>query len=259
MPLTSLAPDRARWLTERNRQFYEKLWAHARLEQPQSSTTWPAVGPLAARAPRRLEIGPGLRPRIPLAGSCFIDLSPAAVAKLRARGASAAVGVATHLPFTDGAFDLAVACDVIEHCAPPESAFAELVRIVRPGGVLVFSVPLHPEAWGEFDRLVGHARRFRREEVAALIAAHDLTLCSSAACGSRPRSSRLQRTGLRWLARHPGFAMGWFNLLFRPIGRRLEPRLKFEPGWIDPARADGICVICGRAGASPVGRRRDSV
>ncbi|HVI93307.1 MAG TPA: class I SAM-dependent methyltransferase [Anaeromyxobacter sp.] len=46
------------------------------------------------------------------------------------------------LTFPDGAFDLFVTQDVVEHLLDPPRAFAEIARVLRPGGAHVFSVPL---------------------------------------------------------------------------------------------------------------------
>jgi ubiquinone/menaquinone biosynthesis C-methylase UbiE len=45
------------------------------------------------------------------------------------------------LPFADKAFDAVIASSVFEYLADLDLAFGELARVLRPGGVLVFSVP----------------------------------------------------------------------------------------------------------------------
>ena len=73
---------------------YEKLTgmeflrfvAWGRLERPDGFNTWPLVSGLLGVAPERLEIGPGLRPRLPIAGTHFLDISAPAIERLRARG-----------------------------------------------------------------------------------------------------------------------------------------------------------------------------
>jgi len=47
------------------------------------------------------------------------------------------------LSFTDAAFDLVVTQDVFEHVADPWRAFAEVWRVLAPGGRHVFTVPLN--------------------------------------------------------------------------------------------------------------------
>ncbi|MBO0682384.1 MAG: methyltransferase domain-containing protein [Candidatus Dormibacteraeota bacterium] len=54
------------------------------------------------------------------------------------------VGLADHLPFADGSFDLVVNAWVFEHLERPEPAVREMARVLRPGGRLVF---LTPNAW----------------------------------------------------------------------------------------------------------------
>lgn len=48
------------------------------------------------------------------------------------------------LTFADAQFDLVVTQDVMEHVLNPALAFAEIVRVLRPGGVHAFTVPIYP-------------------------------------------------------------------------------------------------------------------
>src|SRR6266513_1792097 len=84
--MTSLIPARTQSeLLEVNRHFYNALWSDARLIEPERFNTWPLVRSLLAPAQRRLEVAPGLRPRLPIEDTQFIDISVAALEKLRAR------------------------------------------------------------------------------------------------------------------------------------------------------------------------------
>src|SRR5271156_5078464 len=91
----------ARELHDANRHYYDSLWAGARLIEPDRFNTWPLVQSLLPRCSSRLEVAPGLRPRLPLEGTQFVDVSLPAAGKLRARGASVAVGLGTSLPLPD--------------------------------------------------------------------------------------------------------------------------------------------------------------
>ena len=42
-----------------------------------------------------------------------------------------------NLPFRDGSFDLAVSLDVLEHVEAPEQVLAEMLRVLKPGGVVL--------------------------------------------------------------------------------------------------------------------------
>ncbi len=45
------------------------------------------------------------------------------------------------LPFQDGAFDVVVASELLEHLSFPEELVADAARVLRPGGLFVGSVP----------------------------------------------------------------------------------------------------------------------
>ena len=68
----------------------------------------------------------------------------------------------TDLPLPDGTFDGVVAGEVLEHIEAEGQALSEVARVLRPGGVLVLSVPAHPAWFGASDRWAGHVRRYTR-------------------------------------------------------------------------------------------------
>lgn len=104
------------------------------------------------------------------------DLDPGAVEVMRARFADRdevevaqldvdRVGVAGESwagPGGDGwqPVDTLVAINVLEHIAQDATALRGLAQLVQPGGRLVIWVPGYQQLYGEFDRLVGHVRRY---------------------------------------------------------------------------------------------------
>ena len=48
-----------------------------------------------------------------------------------------------NLSFDDDSLDLIVSSDVFEHVPDPYKAFAECARVLRPGGVMLVSIPFH--------------------------------------------------------------------------------------------------------------------
>lgn len=64
------------------------------------------------------------------------------------------------LPFSDSTFDLVAALDVLEHVEDDSGAFAALMRLVKPGGYVIITVPTHPFLWGSHDRRLHHVRRY---------------------------------------------------------------------------------------------------
>lgn len=67
-----------------------------------------------------------------------IDLSPGMLARARERGLDVTEGSADALPFGDASFDVAYSFKVLAHVPNIERALAEMFRVVRPGGHLVF-------------------------------------------------------------------------------------------------------------------------
>lgn len=97
-----------------------------------------------------------------------LEPSPISRAKALARGAAQIIdGSLEALPFGDGAFDLALVLDVLEHLPERSRALAELHRVVRPGGALVVTVPAHPRLWSRHDELNHHCRRYTGEALRA--------------------------------------------------------------------------------------------
>lgn len=78
-----------------------------------------------------------------------VDVDPDFVraAHARATGDHGCAGVRFHqasvmdLPFGEGAFDIVVCADVLEHVPSQERTAAELARVLRPGGVAYVSFP----------------------------------------------------------------------------------------------------------------------
>jgi hypothetical protein len=111
---TGIAQDATRPAVDANRRFYDALWSMSEVFPPQRFNTWPLLSALAASAPARLEIGPGLRPRLPLADTFFVDISRPALSCLKTRGGFAMLGEITALPFPDCSFDLVCGAELID-------------------------------------------------------------------------------------------------------------------------------------------------
>jgi SAM-dependent methyltransferase len=231
-------------LRDANRRFYDLLWSGARLVEPERFNTWPLVRSLLPQSARRLEVAPGLRPRLPLEDTQFVDISAPALAKLRGRSAHVVLGEVTSLPFADGAFDLVCALDIIEHVDDDDGALSELSRVAKPGGTLLISTPLHPSRWTPFDDLVGHKRRYEPQCLAAKLAQHHLAVASSAVFGMQPRSSLLVNIGMWWLTHHRERAMWWYNRAFMPLGLWFQKELDLTPGMIATDEVDEILLVC---------------
>lgn len=68
----------------------------------------------------------------------------------RGSGMPVLQGDGEHLPFPDATFDMVVSVWVIEHLDAPERVFAEVARVMKPGGHFIFLTPnaLNPLVFG---------------------------------------------------------------------------------------------------------------
>jgi SAM-dependent methyltransferase len=116
------------------------------------------------------------------------SLAKAAAGLATLPGASGATllmrGDAYRLPFEDGAFDVVVCCEVLEHLPDVDGALTEMTRVLKPGGRLAVSVPRAWPEWicwalaggpgGYADQPGGHVRIFEAEDLRRTIAGHGL-------------------------------------------------------------------------------------
>ena len=98
---------------------------------------------------------------------------------------AARLGVETHwadldqpLEFGDASFDVVVAGELLEHLRDPRAVVAEILRVLRPGGTFVASVPNAYRLKGRLRFLLGrapesdptHLQMFAPADVRALLA-----------------------------------------------------------------------------------------
>jgi SAM-dependent methyltransferase len=70
-------------------------------------------------------------------------------------------------PVAAGGYDLVVCTEVLEHVGPWRELLARGGELLRPGGILIVSVPRDPGQFSVLDSYAGHLRRFRDHELLA--------------------------------------------------------------------------------------------
>jgi 2-polyprenyl-3-methyl-5-hydroxy-6-metoxy-1,4-benzoquinol methylase len=71
-----------------------------------------------------------------------IEANPRAAGTARERGIDVTIAnVEDGIPFQTASFDAVNACEVVEHLYDTKSFFDEVARVLRPGGVFVFTTP----------------------------------------------------------------------------------------------------------------------
>lgn len=68
-----------------------------------------------------------------------------------------------------GTFDYLMAFEVLEHIEDDLGVLAAWLRCLKPGGRLLVSVPAHARKFGRSDELVGHVRRYERQQLRELL------------------------------------------------------------------------------------------
>jgi 2-polyprenyl-3-methyl-5-hydroxy-6-metoxy-1,4-benzoquinol methylase len=81
----------------------------------------------------------------------------------------------TKLQFSDESYDVVCAFDVIEHVENDPLAVNELVRVCKPGGHIVVTVPAFMSLWSEHDVINHHFRRYEETEMEQLFSKQPVT------------------------------------------------------------------------------------
>ena len=144
----------------------DELWLlveDERHEPPAHLATWVRGLPRVARA---LDLGCGDgRLTAELRGERVTGADPSAVAIERARrrapdGVWVEIAPGQALPFADGAFELVLCAETLEHVQDVQSLLSEVRRVLVPGGLLALSTPAHGRSTGLAVLLRGFERVF---------------------------------------------------------------------------------------------------
>jgi ubiquinone/menaquinone biosynthesis C-methylase UbiE len=140
--------------------------------------------------------GTGLNLRHLPAGSTGIDINPRNVELVARRLPNHRVvqGDVEALPFEANAFGTVLCTEVIEHIPDPSAALSEFRRVLKPGGVLVGSVPARSLIWKLrfLSSTCPHSEPFHNEYL--------------------PDEVRRMLAG--WSIEHIGYSLLHFNVLF---------------------------------------------
>jgi len=69
----------------------------------------------------------------------------------------------------DEKFDCVISCEVMEHIENDEKFIDKIRNLMMDQGQLILSVPARKKYWGFDDELVGHYRRYEKEELRSMV------------------------------------------------------------------------------------------
>jgi SAM-dependent methyltransferase len=73
------------------------------------------------------------------------------------------------IPYPNDYFDFVVAFDVLEHIKEDSGATQEILRVLRPGGSFVFTVPAFNCIYSSHDKILNHYRRYNKRMINTLL------------------------------------------------------------------------------------------
>ena len=94
-----------------------------------------------------------------------IELDPGGVEAARERGHDVERAPVEAIPHPDRSFGVVTCLDVLEHTRDDVRSLRELLRVTRPGGFLVVTVPAYPRLWSRHDEVNRHYRRYTRRSL----------------------------------------------------------------------------------------------
>ena len=134
------------------------------------------------RPPRILDLGCGvggfLGGLARLGGRVFpTDISAESLVRCRERGFPGGVVSSGYaLPYATAAFDLVCLFDAIEHIEDDARVLREVARILKPGGLVMLTVPAYQFLYANNDRVAQHHRRYSRARLRAAIEPSGLSI-----------------------------------------------------------------------------------
>lgn len=102
-------------------------------------------------------------------GARYLAIDPLRSELAPVPGTAGLVGVGEHLPLRDGCADVVMSNNVMEHVRQPGVVADEMMRVVRPGGLIFISYTAWASPWGGHETSPWHwlgggyaARRYQR-------------------------------------------------------------------------------------------------
>jgi ubiquinone/menaquinone biosynthesis C-methylase UbiE len=158
----------------------------------------------------------------------------------------------------DGCAAVVTLLDVLEHLDDDRAALGEMVRMTRPGGLIVVTVPAQRRLWSDWDVLMHHRRRYQRGDLLALLDPAEVELLHCAYFNTLMLPPIwLVRAWRRWFPPRPGAPRAEDAIPPRPLNALLYHAMVAPAcwGWFRPPAGVSLLAVLRRR-ARPAGRLR---
>ncbi|MCP3683059.1 MAG: class I SAM-dependent methyltransferase [bacterium] len=230
-----------------NNKNYNAFWKRCRIKDPSMWASWSVIKDYSKNTPC-LEIGCGNMPRIPIKGSFFVDSNEESIKKLNELGGKGVLAQAETLPFSDSKFGVVCAFNLLEHVENDKLLVKEIRRVLKKDGKFMFSVPVNMEHWTDFDKKVGHFRRYKPEELNMLLEEEGFKIEKFNSNKKRSifgKNKRLMGLASFFLGRFPGLSFLVASELFMPVMEKFSKFDLKESNFVQEAQeASNVIVVC---------------
>ncbi len=121
-----------------------------------------------------------------------------------------------NLEYEPSSFELVITSDVLEHTVDDKGAYEELLRVLKPNGRLIITVPAHQWLWSSYDEALDHKRRYSMSTLKALLKRDNIVI---------------EKVGYYYGLLFPVFMMSRLLDLFNKTGS--ESKHEFLPGLVN--------------------------
>lgn len=109
-----------------------------------------------------------------------LDKSKTALSFCKRRGGfkHLILGNAADTRFQNNFFDVITMLDVLEH-TEENATLQETKRILKPGGIMIITVPAYQWLWSTWDKILKHKKRYTKRDLETVVKKHGFTVMRS--------------------------------------------------------------------------------